>query len=71
MQYPSEFLYKEANRTVGATTYISAEFGEIWAAQRREIQEKGFNSSTRYDFAVSRITTLCKEKAGFILSFTY
>lgn len=73
MQYPVQFLYVEYERTRidGATTYVSAEFREIWLEQAREIDEKGISSETLYNFAVSRLTILCNERAGFILSYVY
>lgn len=71
--HPVSFLAQELAYTDRgeSATYVSQEFREIWIMQRSEIDEKGFDTSRRYDFAVSRLTTLCYERAGFILSYVY
>jgi hypothetical protein len=71
--HPISFLAQELAYTDRgeSATYVSQEFREIWVMQRSEIDEKGFDTSRRYDFAVSRLTTLCYERAGFILSYVY
>jgi hypothetical protein len=71
--HPISFLAQELAYTDrgASATYVSQEFREVWIMQRSEIDEKGFSSTRRYDFAVSRLTTLCSERAGFILSFVY